>query len=108
MEDYTFTFLIAKAIHVISILILVVASIILGVRLKKAGAFIMIVGSFLMLILSVADTPIIAYAASQGSENVVKVQGIISIVSGFFYFLFGLGVLVLAFDLIKRQKDTIE
>ncbi|NMH89475.1 hypothetical protein [Flavivirga algicola] len=86
----------------ISHILLLIGSIIILNKQKTTASFLILLGAIFMILTSLIG--ILWPVLSQGNyEKVLEVQGIISIISGLSYFIFALGILLFAVQLIKKE-----
>ena len=103
MNDYLNNVIIAGVFSSISHLLILIGVIIIISKQKNAGSLLMFFGQILILLVSITNIiwPILF---KTGSEKVIQIQSIISILSGISYFIFALGLLLFSIRLIKKER----
>ena len=85
-------------------LVLLVGTIVLCVKSKSIGSYIMLIGIVLMMVVGVLSLLWPALAAEAGPERILEIQGYNSILGGLSNLVFGVGVLVFAIQFSRRNN----
>lgn len=85
--------------------LLIIAAGIALYKSKSKGALIMLIGAIAMLIADGLRIVLLTYAGTQSAEEVVKYVGINSIISGFTFLLFGMGLLLYVSKWVKTPSN---
>ncbi|MDD7887443.1 hypothetical protein [Flavivirga sp. 57AJ16] len=102
-NDYMIYFSIATVFNSIAHLMAIIASIILVTKVKKTGTYLMLLGSILKIIMVILNIalPIL----TRTSESLLSLQGGLSILTSLSVFIFALGFILYATQLVKQNPS---
>ena len=98
-------FVIGQIINSISTFILLIAAIILFVKKKTLGTWLILIGSFLVFITYVGSLLLNIFTVAKRIDMILTVQGISSIVQNLSYSIFAIGLMVLALTESSKHKS---
>lgn len=105
MENIETYFVVGGVLNVVGKLIIIAACIILVIKQKNSATILMLVGSVLSAVLSLAGIVWAAASAYKNPEAVLTANGAMSILKELPYILFALGLILYAIKYLKKYKE---
>lgn len=105
MDALEWKFAIAGIINGLVHVIIVLATIIIAVKKRSIASIILLVGSLLMSFGFAGGFIYNAIAARNGTEALLNAQVTLTFFNAFAFFVFGLGLLLLSINSLKKHKS---
>ncbi|MDO5977286.1 hypothetical protein [Flavivirga spongiicola] len=100
-NEYMIYFSIGTVLNSIAHLTAIIASIIIVAKVKKTATYLMLLGSILKIIMVILS--IVLPILTKTPESLLSLQGGISILTGLSLFVFALGFILYAAQLVKQN-----
>ncbi|MBT8272456.1 MAG: hypothetical protein KJO77_01530 [Bacteroidia bacterium] len=103
MDQYTALFTIGSVLSFVGTFLFFIAALILFIRKRTPATILVFVGSLLLLLLFGFGILAPILAARRGSEDLLWVNGFITVARGFSYLTLSIGILILVMDIKKAD-----
>ena len=104
-EDYTLFYSVNAALNIISVLVVLIAGILLLIKRRSTGAFLVFTGSILYALATIGSLVANLIAGQMGEVALVRTHVFASAGVAIAFLIFSIGLLILVTE-IKSQKKT--